>query len=112
MKERKTTTKFEDEMDGREERRILTERWGENNNNKKKTRRRRRERNGYGSEKVERLRAKGRCMNVELNERDKDTDKQERRERIEESRDNRKSERCMTEEIRSTWGEKVQKKEK
>jgi hypothetical protein len=36
-------------------------------------------------------------MNVELNERDKDTDKQERRERIEESRDNRKYERCMTE---------------
>jgi hypothetical protein len=31
---------------------------------------------------VERLRAKGRWMNVELNERDKDTDKQERRERI------------------------------
>jgi hypothetical protein len=31
---------------------------------------------------VERLRAKGRWMNVELSERDKDTDKQERRERI------------------------------
>ncbi|KAJ3619458.1 hypothetical protein MTP99_005138 [Tenebrio molitor] len=38
-------------------------------------------------------------MNVELSERDKDTDKQERRERIKESRYNRKSERCMTEEI-------------
>jgi hypothetical protein len=36
MKERKTTAKFEDEMDGREERRILTERWGENNNNNNK----------------------------------------------------------------------------
>jgi hypothetical protein len=31
------------------------------------------------SEDVERLRAKGRWMNVELNERDKDTDKQKRR---------------------------------
>jgi hypothetical protein len=39
---------------------------------------------------VERLRAKGRWMNVELSERDKDTDKQERRERIKESRYNRK----------------------
>jgi hypothetical protein len=40
-----------------------------------------------------------RWMNVELSERDKDTDKQERRERIKESRYNRKYERCMTEEI-------------
>jgi hypothetical protein len=48
---------------------------------------------------VERLRAKGRGMNVELRERDKDIDKQERRERIKESRYNRKYERCMTEEI-------------
>jgi hypothetical protein len=37
-------------------------------------------------------------MNVELSERDKDTDKQERREIIKESRYNRK-ERCMTKEI-------------
>jgi hypothetical protein len=34
-----------------------------------------------------------------VSERDKDTDKQERRERITESRYNRKYERCMTEEI-------------
>jgi hypothetical protein len=44
---------------------------------------------------VERLRAKRRWMN----ERDKDTDKQERRERIKESKYNREYERCMTEEI-------------
>jgi hypothetical protein len=50
---------------------------------KKKTRRRE-----YASEEVERLRAKGRWMNVELNGRDKDTNKQERRERIKESRYN------------------------
>jgi hypothetical protein len=43
---------------------------------------------------VESLRAKGRWMNVELSERDKDTDKQERRERIKESRHNREYERC------------------
>jgi hypothetical protein len=48
---------------------------------------------------VESLRAKGRWMNVELSERDKDTDKQERRERIKESRYNREYETCMTEEI-------------
>jgi hypothetical protein len=45
---------------------------------------------------VERLRAKGRWMNVDLSERDKDTDKQEkrkRRERIKESRYNREYDR-------------------
>jgi hypothetical protein len=31
---------------------------------------------------VERLRARGRWMNVELSERDKDTDKQERKEKM------------------------------
>jgi hypothetical protein len=36
-------------------------------------------------------------MNVELSERDKDTDKQDRRKRIKESRCNRKCEMCMTE---------------
>jgi hypothetical protein len=47
---------------------------------------------------VERLRTKGRWMNVELSERDKDTHKQERRERIKESKYNKEYERCMTEE--------------
>jgi hypothetical protein len=60
--------------------RVLTEFWRE----KKKTRRRRRERerkrekyhqrNGYVSAEVERLRAKGKWMNAELSEKDKDTD--------------------------------------
>jgi hypothetical protein len=36
----------------------------------------------YASKEVERLRAKGRWMNVELSEREKDTDKQGRGERI------------------------------
>jgi hypothetical protein len=44
------------------------------------------ERNGYVNKEVERLRAKGRWMNVELSERNKATNKQERRERIKESR--------------------------
>jgi hypothetical protein len=57
------------------------------------------QRSGYGSEEVERLRTKERWMNVELSERNKDTDKQERRERINESRYNRQYEKCMTEEI-------------
>jgi hypothetical protein len=48
---------------------------------------------------VERLRAKGRWMNVELSERDKAIDKHERRKRIKESRYNRKYERCLIEEI-------------
>jgi hypothetical protein len=49
---------------------------------------------------VERVRAEGRWMCAELSERDRDTDKQERRERIRESRYNRKYERCMTEMFR------------
>jgi hypothetical protein len=48
---------------------------------------------------VERLRAKGRWIKVELSERDKDIEKQERRERIKESRYNKEYERCMTQEI-------------
>jgi hypothetical protein len=80
VKAGKRETKFEDKMDGREECRILTECWRE----KKSTRRRRRgedyQRNGYASEEVESLRAKGRWMNVELSERDKDTDKHEKKE--------------------------------
>jgi hypothetical protein len=36
-------------------------------------------------------------MNIELSERDKDTDKQERREIIKESRHNREYERCIQE---------------
>jgi hypothetical protein len=48
----------------------------------KKVRKKFYQRNGYASEEAERLRAKGRWMNVELSERDKDTNKQGRRERI------------------------------
>jgi hypothetical protein len=79
LKTDKRAAKFEEKMHWREE--ILTECWREQKN----TRRRRRERNTvretgmYASEEVERPRAKGRWMNVELSERDKDTDKPERR---------------------------------
>jgi hypothetical protein len=55
---------------------------------------------------VERLRAKGRWMNVVLSERDKDTEKQERKERIKESRYNRKYERCTAEGRESAEKEK------
>jgi hypothetical protein len=51
-------------------------------------------------------------INVELSERDKDTDKQERRERIKESRYNRNYEKCMTEEFQSTWRERECKRKK
>jgi DNA-binding PadR family transcriptional regulator len=84
VKEGKRAAKFEDKMDGREECRILTECCREKRKNKEK--KKYYQRNGYGSEEVERLRAKGRWMNVELTESDKDTDKQDRRERIKESR--------------------------
>jgi hypothetical protein len=56
---------------------------------------------------VERLRAKGRWMNVELSERGKDTDKQER---IKESIYNREYERCMTEEILEYLGRECKRK--
>jgi hypothetical protein len=60
---------------------------------KKKNTEKYHQRNGYASEEVER------SCNVEPSERDKDTDKQERRERIKESRYNRENERYITEEI-------------
>jgi hypothetical protein len=84
---RKRVAKFEDRMGGREECRILSECYREK---KKNADRREREkyyrRNGYASEAVERMSAKGRWMSAELDERDKETDKQEKRERIRESR--------------------------
>jgi hypothetical protein len=72
-------------MDRMEECRILTECWKEKKKNTEKERYKYYQRNGYASEEVERLRTKGRWMNVELSERDKDIDKQERWERIKES---------------------------
>jgi hypothetical protein len=54
-------------------------------------------------EEVGRLRTEGRWMNVELSERDKDTEKQERTGRM----------RGVSQrKFHSTWGERVQKKEK
>jgi hypothetical protein len=70
-----------------------------NKEKKKKKREKYYQRNGHASEEVERWRAKGRWMNVELSERDKDTDTHERRERINELRYNKEYERYMTEEI-------------
>jgi hypothetical protein len=78
--------KFEDKMDGREG----VQREKKKNSEKKDREKKKHQRNGYTSEKVERLRTKGRCMNVELSERNKNTDKKERRERIKnEERENR-----------------------
>jgi hypothetical protein len=61
MKAGKRAAKFEDKMNGREECRITRARWREK---KKKHGEKEREkyyqRNGYASEEVERLRAKGR----------------------------------------------------
>jgi hypothetical protein len=63
-------------MDEREECRILTECWREKEKNrKKKEREKYYQRNGNVSEEVESLRTKGRWINVEPSERDKDTDK-------------------------------------
>jgi hypothetical protein len=82
---------------------MLTECWREK---KKNTRRIRRERNRYykASKEVERLRAKERWKNVELSERDKDSGKQERRERITEFRYNRDVRGVSQRKFRSTWG--------
>jgi hypothetical protein len=51
-------------------------------------------------------------MNAKLSERDNDTDKQERRERIKKSRYNRKRERCTTEEIPECLGMKSRRERK
>jgi hypothetical protein len=87
VKAGKKAAKFEDKMDGREECRVLTQCWREKKKNTEKKEK------GYACEEVEGLRAKGRWKNVELREREKDTNKQKRRERIKESRYNREYER-------------------
>jgi hypothetical protein len=72
----KRGAKFADKMDGREECRILTQCWIEKKKNtEKKERGKYYQRNRYANKEVQRLREKGRWMNVELSERDKDTDK-------------------------------------
>jgi hypothetical protein len=73
VKVRKRAATFEDKMDGREECRILTECY--------RQKKRRRERNTT-RETAMQLRAEG----IWMNERDKNSDKQERRERIKEYR--------------------------
>jgi hypothetical protein len=92
--------------------RILTECWRKKKKKQKKERAKYYQRTGYASREVERLRTKGRWMNVELSERDKDTDKQERRERIKESRYNRKYKRSMTERNSGIPGERGSAKER
>jgi hypothetical protein len=81
-------------------------------NTEKKEKEKYYQRNGYASEEVERLRAKGGWMNVELRERDKGTDKPERRKRIKESKYNRKYERCMKKEIPEYLGRESAKERK
>jgi hypothetical protein len=87
-------------MGEREECRILSECYREKKKNEdEKEREKFCRRNGSANDEVERMRAEGRWMSAELSERDKDTDKQARRERIRESRYNREYERCMTENV-------------
>jgi hypothetical protein len=65
VKTGKRATKFEDKMNGREEYRVLMECWREKKTNtEKKKREKYYQRNEYVSQEVERLKAKGRKMNV------------------------------------------------
>jgi hypothetical protein len=113
VKAEKRAAKFEDRMGGREECRILSECYREK---KKSADVKEREnycrRNGYASEEEERLRAEGRWMCAELSERDRDTNKQERRERIRDSRYNRKYEKCMTDDVPVYLGRESAKERK
>ncbi|KAH0819191.1 hypothetical protein GEV33_003600 [Tenebrio molitor] len=113
VKAGKRAAKFEDRMGGREECRILTECYREKKKNAdEKEREKYCRRNGYASEEVERMRAEGRWMCAELSERDRDTDKQERRERIREARYNREYERCVTEDVPVYLGRESTKERK
>jgi hypothetical protein len=91
VKAGKRAAKFEDKMDGRKEYRIQHGEEGEREILPEKRVCQ------WRSGKIE---SKRRWRNVEVSERFKDTNKQERRERIKESRYNRKYERCMTEDAR------------
>jgi hypothetical protein len=81
VKAGKRAAKFEDRMGGREDCRILFECYKEKKKSADvKEREKYCRRNGYVSEEVEKMRVEGRWMSG--SEKDKDTDKQERRERI------------------------------
>jgi hypothetical protein len=100
VKAGKRTAKLEEKMDARKLWRILTECWREKKKKKESEREKYYQRNGYyASEEVERLRAKGRWMNAELSERDKDTY-------------NREYGRCTTEEIPEYLGRETTKERK
>jgi hypothetical protein len=65
VKAGKRAAKFKDKMNGREEYRVLMECWREKKTNtEKKEREKYYQRNEYVSQEVERLKAKGRKMNV------------------------------------------------
>ncbi|KAJ3635039.1 hypothetical protein MTP99_007976 [Tenebrio molitor] len=113
LKAGKRAAKFEDRMGGREKCRILTECYREKKKNAdEKEGEKYCRRNGYASEEVERVRAEGRWMCAELSDRDRDTDKQERRERIRESRYNREYERCVAEDVPVYLGKERAKERK
>jgi hypothetical protein len=112
VKAGKRAAKFEDTMGGREECRILTACYrGKKKNADEKEREKYYRRNGYASEEVERVGAEGSGV-AELSERDRDTDKQERREKIRESRYNREYERCVTEDVPVYLGKERAKERK
>jgi hypothetical protein len=97
--------KFEDKTDGRQECRREKKKITE------KEREKYYQRNGYTSEKVERIRAKGRWMNVELKGTKTETSKKEGRES--KNPDTTGSMRGVCQrKFRSTWEERVQEKEK
>jgi hypothetical protein len=73
---------------------------------------RRREISITGGTGMERFRTKGRWMNVDKNEREKDTDKLERRERIKKSRYNREYESSVTEKISKYLGRESAREKK
>jgi hypothetical protein len=99
-------------MKAERERQSLRTKWVEGVPDTNEMLERRRKREKYYQWRSGRLRAEGRWMNVELSERDKDTDKQERREKIKESRYNRKYETYIWEEIPEYLGRENARKRK
>jgi len=91
----KLAVKYEDRMRERVHCKILQECWKMRRMTVGNDREAYYKRNGYAIEEIERRRENGRWMYVELCERDRDIEKQERRERIRESRYNDKYEKLL-----------------
>jgi hypothetical protein len=109
VKAGKRVAKFEDKRDGREECRILTECWWEK---KKNTEKKEREKYKVSEKRICQWRSGKIESKRKMNECRAEWKRQRDRQVRKKGKNNRVYERCIQRKFRSTWGQRVQEKEK